>query len=77
MKKTQEPDKRWKPKNGEEYFYVDSNHTFSMLVPRIEKRVWDDNIPIHSLRWEIGNCFKRKKKAQEVALKIRKAFLDC
>jgi hypothetical protein len=68
--------KRWKPQNNEQYYYIDSFHTFSMLVPVVHCWTWDEKIPINQLRWNVGNCFKEKEKAEERVLKLRNVLID-
>lgn len=50
--------KRWKPKDGETYWYLYSDGTF-------ERGFWILQNAILLGRYKIGNCFKSKKDAQK------------
>ncbi len=55
FEKIKEPE-IWKPKNGEEYWYV--NDLYGALTD-----FWDDT-DSDQFRYEIGNCFKTKEEAE-------------
>ena len=61
--KKQEELKPWKPKDGEDYFYININFTIDS---------WenvDDDTDKRNLR--IGNCFRTEERAEQVAKKMR------
>ena len=63
MQKKQEEPKPWKPKDGEDYFYIGIDFTIDS---------WenvDDDTDKHNFR--IGNCFPTSKRAEQVAKKMR------
>ena len=63
MQKKQEEPKPWKPKYGEDYFYIGIDFTIDS---------WenvDDDTDKHNFR--IGNCFPTSKRAEQVAKKMR------
>lgn len=60
--------KRWRAKKGNYYYYVDS---FGKICNT--KEVYID---IDDDRYEIGNYFKTKKSAEEVAKKVRQVFKE-
>mgnify|MGYP001615488408 FL=1 len=56
--------KRWKPKEGEYFYYVDDYFS-----------VWGDfwrDVIFQENRFLAGNCFRTEKQAQEFAKRIRK-----
>lgn len=55
---------RWKPENGEGYYYIFSRGTVGLCA-------WLDD-GIDNSRFSIGNCFKTKKEAETMAEKIKK-----
>lgn len=63
MQKKQEEPKPWKPKHGEEYFFVDNDfcaHSFCN---------YDDEVDNYN--FEIGNCFRTGERADQVVEKMR------
>ena len=63
MQKKQEEPKPWKPEVGEEYFYIcDTLETGSYL---------NLGSPIDYKIITAGNCFRTKKRAEQVAEKVR------
>ena len=50
--------KRWKPKQGDEFFCVDS-------CGKIEKTFFTPNLNADLFRYTVGNCFKTEKEAQK------------
>ena len=63
MQKKQEEPKPWKPKDGEDYFYIGIDFT----IDRWENV--DDDTDKRNFR--IGNCFRTKERAEQVAKKMR------
>lgn len=63
VKKSEEP-KPWKPKFEESYYYVDSSHA------RVDFCYWEDD-EIDNVRYNAGNCFSTKERAEQVAEKIK------
>lgn len=62
---------RWKPKKGEQYFYI----RLGMCYNDVESIVWIDNaIDIHL--YESGNCFRTEKQAEAKLEKIKKLLLE-
>jgi hypothetical protein len=62
---------RWKPKEGEEYWYLDSRHCAIME----EFDIYSE----HEMRYEAYNCFRTEAEAlaeAEATLADRKARLD-
>lgn len=62
QKKQEEP-KPWKPKYGEDYFYIGIDFTIDSWENE------DDDTDKRNFR--IGNCFPTKKRAEQVAEKVR------
>ena len=50
--------KRWKPKQGDEFFCVDS-------CGKIEKTFFTPNLNADLFRYKVGNCFKTEAEAQK------------
>ena len=63
MQKKQEEPKPWKPKDGEDYFYIGIDFTIDSL-----ENVDDDT---DKRNFRIGNCFRTKERAEQVAEKMR------
>ena len=63
MQKKQEEPKPWKPEVGESYFYISSNFEAMDKVKGTTSFETD--------RISNGNCFKTKKRAEQVAKKMR------
>lgn len=63
MQKKQEELKPWKPKDGEDYFYIGIDFTIDSW-----ENVDDDT---DKRNFRIGNCFRTKERAEQVARKIR------
>lgn len=63
IEKKQEEPKPWKPKHGEEYFFVDNE-----FLPNSFCNMSDE---VDSYNFEIGNCFRTKERAEQVADKMR------
>lgn len=62
---------RWKPKKGEQYFYI----RLGMCCNDVGSIVWIDNvIDIHL--YESGNCFRTEKQAEAKLEKIKKLLLE-
>ena len=59
---------RWKPKHGEDYYFVDSLFCIGGYV-------WRDDSTDRSF-YEIGNCFKAKAEAEAVAEKVKILLLS-
>lgn len=60
---------RWKPKQGEDYYFVDS--AFNVDSESYEEGyVWDEE------RIESGNCFERKEDAKVAAEKVKALLLS-
>lgn len=59
-------DIRWKPKDGETYFYV--NHYGVIIAAKYS------GFPDDILRCSVGNCFKRNEAAQKVAEQMKEIF---
>lgn len=55
---------RWKPNNGEKYFYVNLQYG----EPR--RDTWL-NTDLDENRWENGDCFKTEKEAEYAAIKVK------
>ena len=55
----------WKPKNGQDYFYIDSyvndSNTFSYVE---EQATWEDSLD-DFMRFRVGNVFKTQELAKE------------
>ena len=63
MQKKQEELKPWKPKNGEDYFYICIDFTIDSW-----ENVDDDT---DKRNFRIGNCFPTEERAERVAKKMR------
>lgn len=63
MQKKQEEPKPWKPKDGEDYFYIGIDFTIDSW-----ENVDDDT---DKRNFRIGNCFPTEERAEQVARKIR------
>ena len=63
MQKKQEEWKPWKPKDGEDYFYIGIDFTIDGWENL------DDDTDKRNFR--IGNCFRTKERAEQVAKKMR------
>lgn len=61
--KKQEESKPWKPKDGEDYFYIGIDFTIDSW-----ENVDDDT---DKRNFRIGNCFPTEERAEQVARKIR------
>lgn len=61
--------KRWKPKEGEGYWYIEADLHVS-AISYINRFVWDKN------RFRLGNCFQTKKEAEAVARKLKGFWKD-
>ena len=55
--------KRWEPKNGEEYFYVDN-------VGIVQNALFDNTMGYHLTLCRTLNCFKTKEQAEAEAEKV-------
>jgi hypothetical protein len=60
---------RWKPNNGEKYFYVNLQYG----EPR--RDTWL-NADLDENRWENGDCFKTKQEAEYAANKVKDLLLS-
>lgn len=63
-KKQEEESKPWKPEIGESYYYVDSVHMTTDFF------YWDGD-EYDYVRYNAGNCFSTKERAEQVAEKIK------
>lgn len=63
MQKKQEEPKPWKPKDGEDYFYICIDFTIDSW-----ENVDDDT---DKRNFRIGNCFPTEERAEQVARKMR------
>lgn len=63
MQKKQEEPKPWKPKDGEDYFYIGIDFTIDSW-----ENVDDDT---DKRNFRIGNCFPTEARAEQVAEKMR------
>ena len=63
MQKKQEEPKPWKPKDGEDYFYIGIDFTIDSW-----ENVDDDT---DKRNFRIGNCFPTEERAEQVAEKMR------
>ena len=61
--KEQEELKPWKPETEEQYFFVKDSFYASGY--------WNENDEVDNHNFEIGNCFRTKERAEEVAKKMR------
>ena len=59
----QEKLKPWQPKTEEQYFFVKDSFYASGY--------WNDNDEVDNHNFEIGNCFRTKERAEQVAKKMR------
>ena len=59
----QEALKPWKPKTEEQYFFVKDSFYASGY--------WNENDEVDNHNFEIGNCFRTKERAEQVAKKMR------
>lgn len=59
-------DIKWKPEDGETYFYV--NHYGVIIATKYS------GFPDDILRCSVGNCFKRNESAQKVAEQIKEIY---
>ena len=66
MQKKQEEPKPWKPEDGEDYFYIGIDFTIDSW-----ENVDDDT---DKRNFRIGNCFRTKERAEQVAKKMRMLF---
>lgn len=62
--------KRWKPKEGDCYYIVSS--TLGVLM----QENYQEDIYQDKLFYKVGNCFKTKEEAEEMAKKIRQLVND-
>lgn len=62
--KKQLVDWKWKPKDGEDYYYIISNGIVHLST-------WFD-YKVDNSRFSIGNCFKTKEEAETMAEKFKK-----
>jgi hypothetical protein len=60
---------RWKPKNGEKYYFVDS------CLWKVNYCYWDDNINDNDL-YNMGNCFQFKDQAERALEQFKKLLLS-
>ena len=58
------PKERWKPKEGEEYYFVDNDG-------RIEVVEWGEDVEGDNDRYSFGNIFCTTKKAEEAKEKVK------
>lgn len=59
--------KRWKPKEGETYFYI-----VMSVVDMAAIRAWEwRNDSVDKYCFRSGNCFQTKREAQAVARKLK------
>lgn len=65
----QQTPKRWRAKNGEEYYWVDSTDTDVMVNRTVDKFETTDN-----KCYELGNYFRTKEDAEYAAKEIRKTL---
>lgn len=63
MQKKQEEPKPWKPKDGEDYFYICIDFTIDSW-----ENVDDDT---DKRNFRVGNCFRTEERAEQVAKKMR------
>ena len=63
MQKKQEEPKPWKPERGEEYFAVED------VADVVPYTYCEDSIDEYNI--QLGNCFRTKERAEQVAKKIR------
>ena len=61
--KEQEELKPWKPETEEQYFFVKDSFYASGY--------WNENDEVDKHNFEIGNCFRTKERAEQVAKKMR------
>ena len=66
QKKQEEP-KPWKPEHGEKYFYIRDTLEIGSFFN------WDGSIDDKLIK--VGNCFRTKKRAEQVADKMRLLLL--
>ena len=67
MQKKQEEPKPWKPEHGEKYFYIRDTLEIGSFFN------WDGSIDDKLIK--VGNCFRTKKRAEQVADKMRLLLL--
>jgi hypothetical protein len=58
---------KWKPKDRDKYWYVSLSYTNVWVTHSII--FWDEEIS--QGRYKIGNCFRTRKQAQQMAKKIK------
>ena len=63
MQKKQEEPKPWKPEHGEKYFYIRDTLEIGSFFN------WDGSIDDKLIK--VGNCFRTKERAEQVAKKMR------
>ena len=63
MQKKQEEPKLWKPERGEEYFAVED------VADVVPYTYCEDSIDEYNI--QLGNCFRTKERAEQVAKKMR------
>ena len=61
-------DERWKPEQGDRYYYVYSEGVYTDRYGIDKNRDRE--------KWEAGNCFKTAEQAEEAAKLIKQALLD-
>lgn len=62
----EEVDERWKPKKGDEYFYVDKD---GQVGEYHWVGFWFDNI-----LFDFGNCFRTREEAEAAAERVKEAL---
>lgn len=66
----EEIDSRWKPEQGEKYYRIAISGTTGIGEPTWHERQEDYK------RWEMGNVFRTKKKAEQARDKVRSLLLN-
>lgn len=56
---------RWKPKNEEAYYFIDTNTSVYEIA-------YDENNINDSINFEVGNCFRTREEAEAMAKKFKK-----
>lgn len=69
MPSTPTRNKKWKPKDGKWYWYVDINDGIS-----VENTIYFEHMFTDINRINMGNCFKTQKDAYAVHIKIKQLF---
>lgn len=60
---------RWKPKNEETYYFIDTNTS-------VYDAAYDENNINDSINFEVGNCFRTREEAEAMAKKIKKLLKE-